>query len=413
MKLTNPDKVLYPATGTTKAEVFDYYIGIAEACCPHIAGRPVDPQAVAQRCRGAGVLREATGLVGSGLAGPRHHRRTSRAPPPIRSSTPPRGWPGSRSRRRWKCTCRSGGSSTGRGGGNDTRPGDPHRVRPRPRRGRDDAAAVRGGPRGARSHRRHRPDHFPLTSGSKGLHLYVPLEEPISSRGASVLAKRVAQQLEQAMPKQVTATMTKSLRDGQGVPGLEPEQTAKTTIAPYSLRGRGASDRRRAAHLGRDRRPRACATCVRRSARAGARDGDLLAELDDDPPVRRPADHVPQHARRGARRLSRCPRSRADGRATTTSSSSRNTTPADCTTTSGWNATGCWCRWAVPKNLPDTPSVNHLAVHTEDHPMEYLTFAGDIPKGEYGGGKVDRLGHRHLRDREVQRQRPGRAGKGR
>ncbi len=42
----------------------------------------------------------------------------------------------------------------------------------------------------------------------------------------------------------------------------------------------------------------------------------------------------------------------------------------------------------MPKNLPDTTSVNHLAVHTEDHPMEYLTFHGEIPKGEYGGGKV-------------------------
>ncbi len=40
VKLTNPDKVLYPATGTTKAEVFDYYIGIAEVMLPHIAGRP-------------------------------------------------------------------------------------------------------------------------------------------------------------------------------------------------------------------------------------------------------------------------------------------------------------------------------------------------------------------------------------
>ncbi len=79
---------------------------------------------------------------------------------------------------------------------------------------------------------------FPLTSGSKGLHLYVPLQEPISSRGASVLAKRVAQQLEQAMPKQVTATMTKSLRTGKVFLDWSQNSAAKTTIAPYSLRGR-------------------------------------------------------------------------------------------------------------------------------------------------------------------------------
>jgi bifunctional non-homologous end joining protein LigD len=49
---------------------------------------------------------------------------------------------------------------------------------------------------------------------------------------------------------------------------------------------------------------------------------------------------------------------------------------------------GVFVSWALPKGIPMDPAVNHLAVHTEDHPLSYGAFEGVIPAGEYGGGDV-------------------------
>ncbi len=220
------------------------------------------------------------------------------------------------------------------------------------------------------------------------MHLYVPLDEPVSSRGASVLAKRVAQQLETGDAQAGHVDDDQEPAGGQGVPGLEPEQRRRR---PPSRRTRCAAanirpSRRRA--RGRRSRTRSCGICASTRCSSGSRrDGDLLAPLDADVAAAGPADQVPQHARRGED-----PRAGAEEAQTAAGQDDTFVIQEHHARRLHYDfrleRDGVLVSWAVPKNLPETTAVNHLAVHTEDHPLEYVTSRATIPKGEYGGGKV-------------------------
>jgi bifunctional non-homologous end joining protein LigD len=380
VKLTNPDKVLYPATGTTKAEVFEYYVAIADAMVPHIAGRPVTrkrwPNGVGQPDffekqlassapdwlqRGSVTHKSGTTTypiieTREGLAWIAQQASLEVHVPQWRFL---RGEPGPATRIVF-----------------DLDPGEDvtfrqlcevaHEVR--------DLITDIG------------LTTYPLTSGSKGLHLYVPLADPVSSQGASVLAKRIAQQLEKSMPKQVTATMTKSLRTGRVFVDWSQNSAAKTTIAPYSMRGREEPtvaaprtwDEIDDPDLGHLRFDEVL-------ARVEA-DGDLLAGLDESAPL---PDKLTTY--RGMRDAGKTPEpvprdTPVTGNDDTFVIQEHHATRLHYDFRLERN--GVLVSWAIPKNLPETTSVNRLAVHTEDHPLEYATFEGSIPKGEYGGGKV-------------------------
>ncbi|MBW5424147.1 ATP-dependent DNA ligase [Streptomyces sp. BG9H] len=78
---------------------------------------------------------------------------------------------------------------------------------------------------------------YAKTSGSKGLHLLVPLE-PTPSERVSAYAKTLAVEAEQALPELVVHRMTRSLRPGKVFVDFSQNAAAKTTAAPYTLRAR-------------------------------------------------------------------------------------------------------------------------------------------------------------------------------
>jgi bifunctional non-homologous end joining protein LigD len=389
VKLSNADKVLYPSTGTTKQDVFDYYTGIAEVMVPHIAGRPATRKRWPNGVEQASFFeKQLASSAPDWLPRASVTHRSGTTTYPIIDSPTALAWIAQQAALevhvpQWRFVAewtRSNAEQLKPGSATrlvfDLDPGEGVTMA----RLADVARAVRDliTDIGLTT--------FPLTSGSKGLHLYAPLDEPVSSRGATVLAKRVAQQLEKSMPKLVTSTMTKSLRAGKVFLDWSQNSGSKTTIAPYSLRGREHPTVAAPRSWEELDDPGLRQLRYDEVLDRVARDGDLLAPLDADIPS---PDRLTKYRsmRDAAKTPEPVPKSKPPtGQDNTFVIQEHHARRLHYDFR--LEKDGVLVSWAVPKNLPETTSVNHLAVHTEDHPLEYGTFEGDIPKGEYGAGKV-------------------------
>ncbi|WP_370288706.1 non-homologous end-joining DNA ligase [Nocardioides sp.] len=240
LRLTNLDKVLYPATGTTKGEVLDYYARIAPVLLPHLRGRPVTrvrwPHGVGRESffeknapAGTPSWVRTAEVPTTGSRGPSRHGDTLRFP--LIDDLPTLMWAANLAAlelhvHQWRV------DDEGRPVGADRvvidlDPGEPA--------GLHECCAVALLVRDELAERGLAAQ--PVTSGSKGLHLYVNLDEPWDAEATSELAREVAETLQRAHPDAVTATMTKARRRGKVFLDWSQNAGSKTTVSPYSLRG--------------------------------------------------------------------------------------------------------------------------------------------------------------------------------
>lgn len=237
LRLSNLDKVLYPGPGFTKGEVIDYYTRVAPVLLPHLADRPLS------------LRRWPDGVGGQAFwdkDASRHAPewlRVVRLPSPGSSSgneevgyavvdgLPALVWAANLAGLELHVPQWTVGPRGGRRAPNlvvfDLDPGEPATI--------VECARVAEAVREVLAD--DGLDSVAKTSGSKGMQVYAPVRVPDAAR-TSEYARQVAEHLAAQRPDEVVAVMAKARRGGKVFVDWSQNNPAKTTVAPYSLRGR-------------------------------------------------------------------------------------------------------------------------------------------------------------------------------
>lgn len=232
LKLSNLDKVLWPATGFTKAQMIDYYTRVAEVMVPHLEGRAVTLKRYPDGVDGEYFFEKQC---------PDYH------PDWVETMTMP-----SRNVRQRVDFCVVNDASTlvwlanlaaielhillSRDGEFDRPTTVAFDLDPGPPADILDAAWA------AERLRELLADMelqaFPKVSGGKGVHVYVPLNTPVSFEQTKMFAKAMARLLERRYAERVTSVMRKDARGGKVFVDWSQNDPHKTTVCVYSLRAR-------------------------------------------------------------------------------------------------------------------------------------------------------------------------------
>ncbi|MCP2049181.1 UNVERIFIED_ORG: bifunctional non-homologous end joining protein LigD [Paenarthrobacter nicotinovorans] len=431
LTLTNLGKIIYPETGTTKAEVLEYYATVAPFLIPAAANRPVTRK---RWVNGVGTAEHPGEVFFQKNLEDSAPRWIPRAA--IQHSDHSNVYPmvNNLATLTWMAQITSleihvpqwQVDASGK-------PLRPDRfvldLDPGPGAGLPECVEVAMLARSILQDMGMEP--VPVTSGSKGIHLYTGLDGTLKSEQVSAFAHELARALEADHPNLVVSDMKKSLRRGKVLVDWSQNSGNKTTIVPYSLRGKAhptVAAPRTWQELASPSLDHLDYAEVMERVSSGT---DHFAPISDR--------HLPPHGEdenddggasgtsSGGRervatvenRLAKYVGMRDPGKTPEPfpssaavsavpqgpAPSSAQPKPGDPAPPGGifviqehharryhldlrLEHNGVLASWALPRGVPETSERNNLAVHTEDHPMEYATFAGVIPKGEYGAGTM-------------------------
>lgn len=234
LRLTNLDKVLYPETGTTKGDVIHYYAAIAPALLPHLAERPVTRKRWPDGVGSAAAPIEAFFEKDLGMGVPDWVLRQT-----ILHSGGEKRYPVVTDRATLVWLAQTAALELHVPQWRFDTERRPTRMvldfDPGEGTGLVECAQVALWAKAILDDMGLAT--FPVTSGSKGIHVYAPLDGRLSSDQVSDVAHELARALETDHPDDVTSTMSKARRVGKVFIDWSQNNAKKTTISPYSLRG--------------------------------------------------------------------------------------------------------------------------------------------------------------------------------